>query len=124
VRKKLKVLQVPFHFYPDAVGGTEVYVCSLSKQLIERGIDVEIAAPGTADERYVYEGIRVHRFLVPNHVGDVSELYGEGDPTAAERFTRVLDNTRPDVVHLHGITRGISLRMAREVKRRGLGLAF
>jgi len=40
-----KVIQVLFCFHPDTMGGTEVYVESLSKNLEDYGHDIVIAAP-------------------------------------------------------------------------------
>ena len=41
----VKILQVPYCFYPDPVGGTEVYVESLAHELQRAGDHVVIAAP-------------------------------------------------------------------------------
>jgi hypothetical protein len=57
-------------------------------------------------------------------VNNLRELYGEGDQTAAREFAKILDEERPDVGHLHAFTRGVSLRMARKAKRRGVKVVF
>ena len=41
----MKVLHVPFGYYPDPVGGTEVYVAELASALRRLGIDSAVAAP-------------------------------------------------------------------------------
>lgn len=123
-RSRMRILQVPFHYFPDAVGGTEVYVSSLAKRLIESGVDVEIAAPGDREERYFHDGIHVHRFAVRDRVGDVSELYGEGDPEPALQFVKILQRTSPDLVHLHALSPAVSLRVVREIKKIGLPIIF
>src|SRR5207248_1860141 len=69
-------------------------------------------------------GLPVRRFAVKKQLKDVSELYGEGDAGAAEQFGRILDEERPDIVHLHALTRGASLRLVREAKRRGISVVF
>src|SRR5437660_245943 len=51
----LKVLHVPFGFYPDSVGGTEVYVEALSRNLQQFGFGSTIAAPGSHDAIYEYQ---------------------------------------------------------------------
>jgi len=123
----LKVIHVPFTYYPGAVGGTEVYVASLARNLQSKGVECVVAAPGSTEraELYEHEGIGVRRFPVTSTSRDMlSELYGDGDPYAAGRFGEILDQEQPDVVHMHAFTRGVSLLTAREVKQRGIKLVF
>jgi glycosyltransferase involved in cell wall biosynthesis len=121
----MKVIQIPFCFSPDAVGGTEVYVASLARLLKdEHGCDVLIAAPGGRSENYTHQDLPVRRFAVSNAVGDVSELYGEGDELAAREFAKILDQERPDIVHLHAFTRGVSLKIVRAAKAREIPVVF
>ncbi len=115
---------MPFHYYPEAVGGTEVYTASLTRELMRLGVDVEIAAPGAAEEQYVHDGVPVHRFAPQPQVDDLSELYGIGDSVAAEQFRRILDRTQPDLVHLHAMSPAVSLLVVREMKRRDLPVVF
>jgi len=120
----MKLVEVPFHYYPDAVGGTEVYTASLTRELMRLGMEVEIAAPGAAEEQYVHDGVPVHRFTPRPQVDDLSELYGIGDSVAAEQFRRILDRTQPDLVHLHAMSPAVSLLVVREIKRRDLPVVF
>src|SRR6266478_5662156 len=120
----MKVIHVPFCFYPDQVGGTEVYVASLAKEQKLQGVDAVVAAPGQREEVYWHDQTRVWRIPVSDDVRDLRELYGEGDSDAARCFGRVLDAERPDLVHLHAFTRGVSLRTVREAKRRNLPVVF
>jgi glycosyltransferase involved in cell wall biosynthesis len=120
----MKVLQVPFHYYPDAVGGTEVYVSALAQRLLEHGTDVEIAAPADAGAAYFHNGIRVHRFGVTTTPSDLAMLYGEGDAVATRQFTQILQRTQPDLVHLHAMSPAVSLQVLREIKRQGVPVVF
>jgi glycosyltransferase involved in cell wall biosynthesis len=119
----VKVLHVPFAYPPDPVGGTEVYVAGLARALGARGIESVVAAPGPP-LRYVHDGLPVVRFETTTGRVDPALLQGDGDPVAAAAFGRLLDRERPDVVHLHALTSGVSLRGAREARRRGLPVAF
>ena len=119
----MKTLQVPFCFYPDAVGGTEIYVEALARGLRELKEEVVIAAPASSERSYLHEGLPVERFAVSG-TASLEELYGEGDPLAAESFARILEKHKPDLVHLHAFTRGVSLRLARQVRRRGIPIVF
>jgi glycosyltransferase involved in cell wall biosynthesis len=121
----VRIIQVPFCFYPDAAGGTEAYVTDLARALAnEHGREVVIAAPGAKSEEYVHDGLRVRRFATSAEVNDVSELYGEGDELAAAEFDKILEEEKPDIVHLHAFTRGVSLKLVRAAKARTIPVAF
>jgi glycosyltransferase involved in cell wall biosynthesis len=119
----MKVLHVPFCYYPDAVGGTEVYVASLARVQQARGYEVSIAAPGAESQTYSHEGFDIHRFGISENVG-LRMIYGEGDPLAAANFLKVIERTRPDVLHLHALTSGISVLVADEARRKGIPIVF
>ncbi len=119
-----KTLQVPFCFYPDAVGGTEVYVEALAQGLKKFGVESVICAPAEKESAYSHKGLKVRRFAVPSAVSDLRELYGEGNFEAARAFSKILDEEKPDLVHLHAFTRGVSLRLVREAKSRGIPIIF
>src|ERR1700685_2531491 len=107
----MKVLHVPFCFAPDSVGGTEIYVAALASELIKRGVEAVIAAPGTENGTYEIDGLRVRRFETSQTVENVSELYDDGDPLAAEEFAKIMDDENPDIVNLHAFTPAVSLRL-------------
>ena len=90
----LKVLQVPFTFAPDPIGGTEIYVESLGQQLRSYDIESVICAPSAKgiDEHYDFNGLSVYRYCYATDSPHfLRELYGEGDPTAASAFARILE---------------------------------
>jgi glycosyltransferase involved in cell wall biosynthesis len=120
----MKVAHVPFCFHPDPVGGTEVYVESLARAQRQHGVSALVAAPGQQSDHYEHDGLPVRRFGVQPAVRDLQELYGHGDAQAASAFGRILDEERPDVVHLHAMTRAVSLRLVREAAARGIGVVF
>jgi len=120
----VKLLQVPYCFYPDPVGGTEVYVESLARELQRAGDSVVIAAPAAAEASYDHAGLPVRRFALDPDLRSLEALYGDGDPAAAAAFEKVLDAERPELVHLHALTSAISPRLAASVRRRGIRLVF
>jgi glycosyltransferase involved in cell wall biosynthesis len=119
----VRILHAPFCFHPDPVGGTEVYVANLAAAQIRRGAEAVIAAPGGRAEQYSVDGLEVHRFAGSGPLA-LRQLYGDGDPAAAVDFARVLEAVRPDLVHLHAFTSGVSLRAARLAKRAGVPVIF
>ena len=121
----MKVLQVPFTFRPDPIGGTEVYVESLAVELMARyAVSSTICAPAAQSSRYAIKEIPVERFAVQGEDFAADYTYGPGDAIAAANFAAILDRERPDIVHMHALTPAVSLRVAQEIKQRNLPLAF
>lgn len=120
----LTVLQIPFTYHPDPMGGTEVYAEALADRLKAHDIQSVVVAPGEANAATECRGLRVRRYALGAQVTDLGELFGEGDVTAAANFERVLDEERPDLVHLHAQTRGVSLRCLRAARRRRIPVVY
>jgi glycosyltransferase involved in cell wall biosynthesis len=120
----MKVIHIPFCFAPDPIGGTEVYVTNLARDLQGLGVDAMVAAPSETSHAYAIEGLQVRRYAVGDKINDVVQLYGPGDPLAATEFAKILDEEMPDLVHLHAFTRGVSLRLVQAAKKRGIPVVF
>jgi glycosyltransferase involved in cell wall biosynthesis len=120
----MKVIHIPFCFAPDPIGGTEVYVSQLAKDLQTFGVEALIAAPGLPARSYEIGGLSVRRFGFNEKVSDVSELYGPGDDRAAAEFAKILDEEAPDLIHLHAFTAAVSLRLVRAAKDRRIPVVF
>jgi glycosyltransferase involved in cell wall biosynthesis len=123
----LKVLHIPFTFAPDPVGGTEIYVEALVQSLRKHNIECVVAAPSSkgTNEAYEYNGVGVRRYRsAPESRQMLQELYGEGDPEARIGFSQILDEERPDVVHIHALTRAVSILLVRTARERGLPVVF
>ena len=104
-----------------------MYVKGLAEELSKLGVENVIAAPAARRSDIGYgiweEGgnkVRVWRFECREGGGDLGEIYGAGDPVAAESFKQVLNAERPDIVHFHAWSPAVSILLVREVKRRGL----
>lgn len=119
----MKILHVPFCYYPDAVGGTEVYVEALAHFQKGQGIEALIAAPGAENGAYVHDGQTVFRFKTSSML-DLRDLYGNGDVEAATSFSEILKRTRPDAVHLHAFTSGVSIRLVRSAHQQEIPVVF
>lgn len=120
----MKVVQVPFCFAPDPIGGTEVYVGNLARDLEALGVETVVAAPGETTRAYTIGGLRVRRYAVAREVTDMLQLYGMGDALAASEFGKILDEENPDLVHLHAFTRGVSLRLVQAARQRRIPVVF
>jgi glycosyltransferase involved in cell wall biosynthesis len=120
----MKIIHVPFTFSPDPIGGTEVYVDNLARDLRELGVDAIVAAPGETSRAYTLDGLRVRRYTGVKKITDVSQLYGSGDTLAAGEFAKLLDEEQPDLLHLHAFTSAVSLQLIRQAKRRSIPVVF
>jgi glycosyltransferase involved in cell wall biosynthesis len=120
----MKVIHVPYCFAPDPMGGTEIYAAGLAQDLQNLGVENVMAAPAAATTSYTFDGMRVRRFREATGNVDLRQLYGAGDPGAAAEFDKILDEEKPDLVHLHAFTQGVSVGLARAVKRRKLPVIF
>src|SRR4051812_49691449 len=119
----MRVLHVPFTYYPDASGGTEVYVQALARRTDAYGVTSVVAASAAADACYIYDQVTVERFAL-GASPTLRDVYGAGDLAGAEKFDAILARQRPDVVHFHAFTMGASLRMAEAARRRDLPVVF
>ncbi|UCC94935.1 MAG: glycosyltransferase family 4 protein [Candidatus Omnitrophota bacterium] len=121
----MKIIQIPYCFYPDAVGGTEVYVESLSRHLQKDGFEVIISAPTVGlNQTYFHNALKVRRFTISQKPDNLSEFYGKGDRKGAEEFAKIVDEEKPDLVHIHAFTWGISVYLVREIKKRNIPVVF
>ena len=119
----LTVLHIVYSYPPDPPGGTEVYVHELCRRLRERGVTSVVVAPGRADETHLIDGVRVRRFAYAGQAA-LEDIYGMGDPRAAEAFDRILAEEAPDLVHQHALTPACSVEVAERVKASGRPLVF
>jgi glycosyltransferase involved in cell wall biosynthesis len=119
----MKILHVPFTYYPDAVGGTEVYVQSLARLQRDAGLQVMIAAPGAHTQQYEFDGLAVWRYPAQFAISR-SDIYAHRNPAALAGFNHILDATKPDVLHIHALTPGINTAMVDAAKQRGIATVF
>jgi glycosyltransferase involved in cell wall biosynthesis len=121
----VKVLHLPFTYYPDPVGGTEVYVSALASSLSRHGIESVVAAPSSdaASTRYEHDGVSVYRY--PNDPdGGIEAAYGKPDAIATQAIGEILEEAEPDVVHMHALTSAVSVEALRVARRRGIATVF
>ncbi len=107
----MKIVHALGWYFPDSLGGTEVYVAALSKRLRDEGHEVLIAAPDAdcdGDYRYRHDGVEVYRYSIPKRPTR-REVQGRASTRGSERFHRWLEATRPDVFHCHTLVTGLGL---------------
>ena len=117
----MKIVQALGWYYPDSIGGTEVYVAELARVLRVSGHQVLIAAPqpGLQTPRtYQHDGCEVFRYPIPESATR-DEAQGEVAVRGAGYFHRWLRDARADVVHLHTFVTGLGLEEIRAAKKAG-----
>jgi glycosyltransferase involved in cell wall biosynthesis len=122
----LKIAHLLGWYFPDSVGGTEVYVEGLCRRLRAAGHQVCVVAPDahqTAAERYDHDGVPVFRYRISS-TPTRDEAYHRVPVRGAERLHRWLADERPDVLHIHSITTGIGLPEIREARRLGIRIVL
>lgn len=117
----MRVIECAGFYFPDSVGGTEVYVNSLGKGLHAHGIESAVAAPSrsTKASRYVHEGLEVFRYPVPERWFR-SEIQGRSPPRQFDVFEDWLREQRADVYHQHSWATGCGLWHLKAAKRVGM----
>lgn len=118
----MKIVHLLGWYFPDSVGGTEVYVEGLCRRLQDAGHEVLIAAPDpqrTAPEQYEYHGVPVFRYPITDHPTRDEAYHRVAMPGAAHLF-RWLADQRPDILHVHSIKTGVGLPEFREAHRMGI----
>jgi glycosyltransferase involved in cell wall biosynthesis len=117
------VLHVPFSYFPDPVGGTEIYVAGLVAELRAHGLEGGVAAPGEAYAAYAHDQVPVYRFARAASPAFAS-AYGAPDEDAVLSFRAVLDQVRPRIVHLHARTAAVSERLVDAAHEQGARVVF
>src|SRR5438067_711816 len=92
------ILHVPYTYFPDPCGGTEVYVQGLAQRLSALGYANAVAAPAVASACYEHAGLQVYRFATDSRAR-LDLAYGVPDEIAAEGFRTIIAQVRPDIVH-------------------------
>src|SRR5579871_1871219 len=110
-KDSVSVLHVPYTFFPDAAGGTEVYVAELIAAMRDSNFRGMVASPARQNSEYEVDGIPVYRFA-QDAQQRLAYAYGEPDEIAAESFRTLLQKLGPDIVHMHAHTAAVSERIA------------
>jgi glycosyltransferase involved in cell wall biosynthesis len=118
-RKPVRVAHCVGFYFPDQVGGTEVYVQDLLAELSRRSVDGYVVA--ATDERYRqydWDGIPVVRY--PSNWASIRE-YAPAQPQAGlSKFQQLVLAQRPDIFHLHSWTSGAGLVHLTQISQLGI----
>jgi glycosyltransferase involved in cell wall biosynthesis len=118
VEAMISVLQSTAWYPPRHMGGTEVYLTSLVRELRTFEISSRVIAPlaPEAADRYEFDGTVVRTYPA-NPVPFAAKHRGESPQQGLERFRQILAEEQPEIYHQHswiGDLGGEHLRTARE----------
>ncbi|MDX2039960.1 MAG: glycosyltransferase [Acidobacteriota bacterium] len=118
----MKIIHALGWYFPESIGGSEIYVAGLSQRLSAAGHEVLIAAPFISDDPvnahekvYEHDGVPVFRYPIPA-APTREEAQGRATVRGAETFHRWLFDQRPDVVHFHSFVTGLGIAELKAAK--------
>jgi glycosyltransferase involved in cell wall biosynthesis len=124
----MRVLLLVHDFLPSHPSGTEVYTGAVALRLTERGHEVrvfatekDIARVHLALERRLWRGLVVHELVNNLFYDDFRETWDY--PPAVRAFEEVLEEFRPDVLHVMHLLY-LSVGCAEAAARRGIPVFF
>lgn len=101
----MRILHVVHGFFPEFGGGTERYVDAVVRAQVAAGHDARIASGSglAGDEPWIdretHDGVPLYRL---HRIGiDIDFWFKSDAPHAEGPFREILDEVRPDVVHVH-----------------------
>jgi glycosyltransferase involved in cell wall biosynthesis len=126
----MRVLFVVHGFPPAALGGTEIYAHDLARALVERHEDAVTVLARESDRRRPEYDVRRERrdgldLVLLNNTYRSCHTFEETyrNRAIAERALQVVDEVRPDVVHVHHLS-GLSSDLLAGIASRGIPIAF
>ena len=117
----IRVLHASAWYPPAHVGGTEVYVTGLVRELRAHGIISRVIAPLEPEQAdgYEFEGARVRTYPV-SVTPSRAERRGDVPPQDLSRFFGILAEEQPDIYHQHSWSRGLGAPHFRAARELGL----
>lgn len=119
--QRIDVLHITFLYWPEALGGTEIYVKNLAAELAQLGLRSAIAAPGKQDGAFSYEGIPVR--IIRAEL-DTDQLYGCENPSLTAAWMAIAEELRPTVVHVHARTPALHSHALAQFRALGIKIVF
>ncbi len=124
----MRILEAIHDFLPDHRAGSEIYTYHLSKALAARGHAVTVLFTEKRLEqeqftrsRGTYDGLPFHEIVYNRHFHDIEDLYD--DPRMEAPIGEVLDEVRPDVLHVQSLVY-LGLSLVRAAAARQIPIAM
>lgn len=117
----MRILHALGWYFPESIGGTEVYVKALAERQRARAHEVQVAAPAPGSNRaqsYDHDGVSVFRYPIPAEPTR-QEAQGRVVARGSEAFHHHLEKWRPEVLHVHTFTTGLGIHELEAAHRLG-----
>ncbi len=118
----MKILHALGWYFPETLGGTEIYVKALADRQKANRHDVEIAVPkpgAPQTEPTHFDGIPVLRYPTPQ-TPTRDEAQGRLEARGSEHFRNYLEASRPDILHVHTLTTGLGVHELERASELGI----
>ena len=108
-------------YFPESCGGTEVYVDSLVKHLLDKGIHSTVIAPSASEKAisYTHNNVPIYRYPNPESLS-IEEIRGVSLHQGFSDFQRWLSKKSADVYHQHSWVTGCDINNLRYAKQKGI----
>ncbi len=119
----MKILQVVHQYPPSNTGGTELYTNSLALALARQGHQITVlyrgSAPGVGLERREEDSVLVLKTWAGVLSPSRRFLTTLRDPLTRRAFEGILDEIRPDLIHIQHLI-GFPVGLIRSIRERGV----
>jgi glycosyltransferase involved in cell wall biosynthesis len=113
----MKIILSAYGFFPNALGGGEVYVYRLAKEYLRRRHDVVVLTStpwekgdsSWAIDNYSYEEIPVVTYALNPEKATALEKYTGLGPLTSQALREIISKIKPDIVHINGIKPALTL---------------
>lgn len=107
----MKILHALGWYFPESLGGTEIYVKALAERQRAGGHTVAVAAPRPGASRSTLsedDGIQVFRYPTPA-TPTRDEAQGRRPARGSEELRTYLETAPPNILHVHTFTTGLGI---------------
>lgn len=115
----MRILLATEYFYPTSIGGTEMYVYQLAKELIENGHECMVLSISDAEATSSYENIPIVYIPFINEISQEVE-----NPSNYNALSKIIKDFHPDIFHLHTYTTSLGINHLKKITEEGLTTAF
>lgn len=115
----MRILLATEYFYPTSIGGTEMYVYQLAKELIENGHDCMVLSISDTEATSSYENIPIIYIPFINEVSQEVE-----NPSNYHALSKIIKDFHPDIFHMHTYTTSLGINHLKKIAEEGITTAF
>jgi glycosyltransferase involved in cell wall biosynthesis len=119
----MKIVHALAWYFPEHIGGAEIYVNGLAQRLKKRGHYVSVTAPSRGEDgsrEYEHEGIPVFRYPLRGARANRDESQSRVPASGSEILLARLAQNPPDLLHVHALAPGIAVYEIEAVRAMGI----